>query len=457
MLKLEANFSESDCLRIGAFLMATKEMPENAAKARDFFLAAKQINPKSVDALANIGASFINEKMPELALDPLREGLKLDPNNAALNLNYGVGTQVCLNLEDGKDHLLKALELNPPFPFEVFAGLAMNAQYRGDVKEAISYYEMALAANPGNPIGEQSLAMMLLLDRQWDRGLPLYEARLKTLNPWIPIPVPHYEAVPGATLGGKRVIIVGEQGLGDAIQFARYFKVLKGLHPDTAWIYWCDDKIADYARLFGIPVTCPALGQVPAYDVQFPLMSVMLYLHERGMDLFVPEDNPFPPVPSPHNRVGYCWRGNPNHSHDRFRSMPFMVMREVMDWGIFDQPSNVCLQADATEDEKASFNYCPPLTSWMDTVGVIQRLDAVVTVDTAVAHLAGTLGIPCYMLMPLIVDWRWGMDVETTPWYKSMRIFRQAKLGDWAPVVEKVKDALRKKEYEGDRLIACGR
>ena len=445
MIQIDANLTETDLLKLGAFMMGSEKAPE---KAVAFFRTAREISPHCIDSYSNEGASFINMKQPEKALAPLEEGLLLAPDNAAMHLNYGVALQVCLRLDEAREHIIKSLELNAQFPFECVCALAMNSQYRGDIKAAISEYETALSASPGNPVGEQSLGMMLMLDRQWGRGLQFYEARLKTLNPWAPVPTPHYEHVAGATLGGKKVLIVGEQGAGDAFQFARYFKVLRSLHPDTTWYYRCDDTIADFARLFGVEVCHPAMGRIPVTDCQFPLMSTLRYLNDRKLPFLIPEENPLPPVSNRvKGRIGYCWKGNANHSHDRFRSMSFDVMRQLMDKSLFDDPASVCLQFGASPEEKAAFDFTPEFPNWFATIDAIQRLDLVITVDTAIAHLAGTLGVPCYLLMPLIVDWRWGMTGDTTEWYRSMRIFRQTKLGDWTPVVEAVREALRKKEY----------
>ena len=457
MLKVDLDLKEPDILKLGIYLTGDKTIDNNFEKALEFFRTAAKVYPNCADAWSNMGVCFLNLKKPALALEPLRKGLALAPNHPALHLHYGVALQVCLHLDEGREHLLRALALNPPFCFEVWCSLSINSQYRADIKQAISEYEMALKLQPGNNIGEQSMGMMMMLDRQWDAGLNYYEARLKALNPWIPIPTPHYDHAPDKSFSGKKVLVLAEQGIGDGIQFLRYFPYLKSLYPDSVFTNWCDDKLADLSKVFGVPTVHPAMKYVPATDYQIPILSLMKYLNDKRLPFIIPEWNPFPaPEKKEWHRIGFCWRGNPLHNHDLFRSISWDIMRNIVQrHQSFDEPASVCLQADATEDEKACFDYVPTLDSWMATASLIQRLDCVVTVDTAVAHLAGTLGVPCYVLMAKIVDWRWGLEGETTEWYKSLRLYRQTKLGDWGPVVERVLKALREKEYLCSNLVAA--
>jgi ADP-heptose:LPS heptosyltransferase len=114
--------------------------------------------------------------------------------------------------------------------------------------------------------------------------------------------------------------------------------------------------------------------------------------------------------------------------------------------------NTVNLQYDVRDYEKNHLDFIPPMTSWLNTASIVQHLDLVVTVDTAIAHMAGTLGVPCMMMSAIPGDWRWGTSGELTPWYKSMRIFRQRKIGEWGPVIQDVNEAIESREWVAWRV-----
>ena len=140
-------------------------------------------------------------------------------------------------------------------------------------------------------------------------------------------------------------------------------------------------------------------------------------------------------------RVGLCWSGNPKHRNDRNRSMPFSALT-----GLFDEPGTVfySLQKDARPDDRHAglIDLSPHLTDMRKTAHAISRLDLVITVDTAVAHLAASLGTETWILLPHVAEWRWGKEGSTTPWYPSVQLFRQPAKGDWRSVIRQVRAQL---------------
>ena len=435
---LDVDLTALDCLKLGCTLMGEEE----PLKALAFFHAALDRDPKCDDAYVNIAGAMVNLRRHEEAIAPARAAVAINPNNHGGWLNLGSALQISLQLDEGLECIDKAIALNPPYAADCWMARSMSFQYRGDVHEAMCCYAQALALEPNNDLARMSLGLMEMLDGQWEPGLRNYEARISRVEPYPTDEIPKYVHAPGNTLAGKRVLICGEQGAGDAIHFARYFRVLRAMHPTTEFTYVCANPIHPWMDQYDLRVICPAMGSGGNWNMQIPLMSVLLYLHDRKVPFIIPPERP-PGFPAYRGGpgIGFCWRGNADHAHDKFRSMAFDTMMQIID-AVPSPHYPVCLQVDATAEQKEEFLFAPQLSTWHDTALAMLDLDAVVTVDTAVAHLAGTLGVPTILLLPLITDWRWGMYTPTTPLYPTMRIFRQTKLGDWSPVIKEVQEAL---------------
>jgi len=192
---------------------------------------------------------------------------------------------------------------------------------------------------------------------------------------------------------------------------------------------------------------------LPAFDVHAPLLSLPLIL---GIGDNVPNDVPYITT-SPEKvpawaekvrpaegklRVGIAWAGNPRHKNDRARSCPPALLEPL---GGVDGVAFFSLQKDADPAELPSLrltDLTPEFRDFADTAALIANLDLVITVDTAVAHLAGAMAKPVWLMIPSLPDWRWGLDREESRWYPTMRLFRQPTSGDWASVIARIKSAL---------------
>ena len=440
MTSLDVDLSPVELLQVGIFLMHQSL----DAKAIPFFQAALERDPKLSDAHVNLAGIYIKLKQAEKAIESARKSLEIAPDHPGGHMNLGSALQLSLKLEEGREHIDRAIALNPPFMADCWGCRAMGSQYLGDINQALCEYAMAVELDPASDLWHMSLAMMQMLDGRWEPGLRNYEARISQIKVYPSENIPKFTHGPGESLAGHDVLICAEQGAGDAFMFARYFRLLRELHPTTKLTFACADSIQAWMDQFGIPAISPMMSVVGQWDVQIALMSLMLYFHDRRVPFLIPPERPigFPAYEGGHG-VGFCWRGNKTHNHDQFRSMKFHLMCEKLVHVAKDAGHRtVCLQSDAEGWQKTAFDAAPPFPTWHDTALAINGLDLVVTVDTAVAHLAGTLGVPTLLLLPLITDWRWGMRVPTTPFYPSMRIMRQTKLGDWNPVIEEAKEAL---------------
>jgi hypothetical protein len=257
-------------------------------------------------------------------------------------------------------------------------------------------------------------------------------------------------------LNGKAILLHAEQGFGDSIQFARYAplvakaggKVVLEAPPELKSLL---------ARLGGVSAVVARGEAPPPFDTHCPLGSLPLALKT---------ELPAVPAPTPHlaaddahlqkwsaqigalpgPRIAVAWAGNPAHDNDRNRSIPFAALAPLLAM----PASFISIQRELRGEEAAQLAAQPRLThiggalaDFEDTAAVLALCDLLISVDTAPAHLAGAMGRPVWVLVPFAPDWRWTLEGETTPWYPSARIFRQATLGDWSAVIARVAAALQ--------------
>lgn len=320
-------------------------------------------------------------------------------------------------------------------------------------------YESALGKDAAYNKG-----VMLLRQGRLIEGWKGYENRLQSVqfkSYFCELPIRPWQGEP---LDEKRILLIGEQGRGDQIQFIRYAEVLRQMGATVV-------DLVTWPDLVELMASAPGLGQVhtgpqislkqDAYDYSCFLMSVPGLV---GTDVAtIPAKVPYlranPEAAAKWKsrldaeshggkfRVGLVWAGNPEHSNDRLRSMRLELLRPVL---AVEGTEWYSLQKGAAEGALQEFvsggcivhAHGPDLTSFMDTAALIENLDLLIGVDTSVVHVAGALGKPTWTLLPTNSDWRWMMDRSDSPWYPTMRLFRQDALGDWDGVVERVREAL---------------
>lgn len=307
--------------------------------------------------------------------------------------------------------------------------LATVRQLVGDLPAAEAGFRRALELEPENPRVRSSLGLVLLAQGRLREGFTLYDA-------WRQIPQMRDRAAPeigvprwrGEDVAGKAVLIWSEEGFGDQIMFARFAALLRAAGARLAWV--CHGSLVRLIQeCLGVQaVPIDARGEFRPLDYVIPSSALPGVFMQR-MD--APPSAPYLRLPPanviPGLSLGVVARGNPKHDNDRNRSLTSEAAAELM-----ALPGAVSL---APEDTGARDFY--------DTATVIAGLDLVVTVDSAVAHLAGALGKPVWLLLPALgTDWRWMYGRSDTPWYPTMRLFRQTTRGDWRPVLAEVRQAL---------------
>lgn len=285
--------------------------------------------------------------------------------------------------------------------------------------EAEAAFHKAVQADPTSPAPRHSLAMMLLGAGDYARGWPLMEARreLSSKNiPTVRLPYPEWR---GEDLDGRRLFIVPEQGLGDQIQFARFVPELRARGVRVT--YGCAPPLVRLLQPLGgdiLPI--PGGQQAPQADYWSLIFSLPQHLN---LTLATIPGAPYLPLPSAQTAagIGVVVRGSPTHTNDRFRSLPADMAEQLLALG----------RSLAPEDTGAK--------DFQDTAEIIAGLSLVITVDTAVAHLAGAMGKPVWILLPSVeTDWRWLRSGAASPWYPSARLYRQPAPDDWGPIVRQV-------------------
>lgn len=341
----------------------------------------------------------------------------------------------------------------------------------GRYQEAIASSEQALALQPGDADASVNLALTLMTLGQLERAWPWYEARWQGE---LADPLRHQQIARwsvGATLRGKTILLWAEQGFGDTIQFCRYVlqvialgaRVVLEVPPQLSRLLATLGSLAD-----GLQVIEPG-ALLPALDYQLPLMSLPLMLGTRldnipAYPAYLYSDPrqsaDWAEVLGPRQRwrIGIVCAGNGGNRRDASRSIPLALFAPLC--GQIDADFYL-LQPALRQTDHAALQEIPglrwpgqQLRGFDDTAALIAHLDLVISVDTAVAHLAGALGVPVWILLSQAVDWRWFLQRSDSPWYPSARLWRQSHSGDWQPVLQAVQQALLQAQADGAALLA---
>ncbi len=430
--------------------------PEEAVETLNALL---RIDRRNASALNNLGVCLRKLKRDAEAEDAYRRALEIAPDDAGMLSNYGTLLMEMERVDDAIVLFRKSIDRKPDFGE---AHLNLGLAYRGQMRlaEAIPAVREGVRLCPDLPEAHAGLGELLLLDGQLEEGFREYDWRSRMADfpsPRRDFTSPRWDGVvrPGMTL-----LVHDEQGVGDTMQFIRFAQMVQARGARV--IVECNTQLT--RLLTGMPGIHQVIGRtspIPPHDAHIPLLSLPQHL---GISLAnipaeVPYLRPEPELvarwaerlalqPSFRSglRVGLVWAGSPEHRNDRNRSL---ALDRLAPLGRVANTRFFSLQKGAGAGQAANpptglelVDLGPEIGNFADTAAILQHLDLVVTVDTSVAHLAGALGRPVWVLLPFFPDWRWLHGTNVSPWYPTMRLFRQEHPRDWDPVITRVAVAL---------------
>ncbi|MDB5601268.1 MAG: repeat-containing protein [Xanthobacteraceae bacterium] len=413
---------------------------------------ALALAPDHIAGLYNRGNALLELGRPAEALASYDRALVLQPALAEALANRGNALRSLGHFGEALASYEAALALRPD-DAEILNNRGSALFNLGRDREAVSAFEAALARAPQFAQARYNMALALLRQGDFAAGWPAYEARWDS-----PFFVPQRRGfdVPlwlgQEPVAGRTLLLHAEQGFGDTIQFIRYLPQVAALGAQVL-VEVPAELIDLVSGLIGDATVIPRGSALPAFDLHCPLMSLPLAFGTR-LDT-IPVPIPYlaaPPARAeswrervrsvPGRRVGLVWAGRRTHDNDAQRSLTLPALDPLL--AVKDR-SFVSLQKELNVADAAALAERPhivplgsDLASFADTAAAIAALDLVVTVDTSVAHLAGAMGKPVWILLPFAPDYRWLTDCIDSPWYPSARLFRQTKPGDWASVIATV-------------------
>jgi len=392
----------------------------------------------------------------EEALPLLERAAALQHDEPEFHNNLGLALAAADREADAVAEYRVALSLKPDHPV-AWNNLGLVLQAQNEIATAIDAFRRALALEPDFTHARWNLALALLLDRQFDEGWREYEARLEL--PELGKNRHCYDGPrwDGAPLEGRTILLYPEQGLGDALQFARYASILAS--RGARCIFRCPDALAPLlATVPGAAGVVRDAEPLPRYDVHSPLLSLPRLLDTKADA--IPATVPYIAIDEDRRvearailarssapwRAGLVWSGNPGHSNDRNRSIALAALLPLLDvpgiaWFSLQQGETAAQIAQTRGAE--ALTPLPSDSTLSDTAALVAELDLVVSVDTSIAHLAGALARPVWILLPFAPDWRWQLGRNDSPWYPTARLFCQPRARDWSSVVSCVVAELR--------------
>ncbi len=415
------------------------------------------LDPGDIPALVNLGNTLYEHRQFDEAIEYFQRVFFIDPDNVAAHNGLGSVLVELNRVDEAITHFNRALELDAGYEGAVYnLGVALERQFRYD--EALEKYAQAAALKPDFAEACWNSGLVHLLHGRFSIGWPDYEYR-RQLKGAVPLPVAPYPRWDGtAEIDGKKLLIQAEQGFGDAIQAARYIPLLE--HRGVECWMQCLKPMTGIIRRSFPRVHVVDVGEMPdGLDFHIPVMSLpgaMKTDSEEDIPASVPYLAADPErvayweqqLPEGFGeRVGLVWRGNPQHGNDHNRSSRLHDCLQLVTGNT--EVLFVTLQKDLTAEEQALLQDLPnvkaldaELTGFDESAAVMCNLDIVISIDSAPAHLAGALGIPIWILLPLHGEWRWMLDRTDSPWYPSATLFRQHSFGNWQELISRVSTQL---------------
>jgi tetratricopeptide (TPR) repeat protein len=440
------------------------EAQELFAKSIEAYKKAIALDTTFVYPYVKLGQVYRHLHDLNNALSALEQAYQREPNNIHIIMELANTLNIMDHNERALELYMKALELDPTQTSALY-NFGFTLRKKDRILEAITVYKKALESDPLYALAHFSLATALLTLGDFKQGLKEYEWRFAAYNEkQEKYTFPLWD---GSRLNGKTILVYAEQGLGDTILFSRYIPMLiaQGAHV----VFQVQNqlkKLFSLAKQFGTVIDRTEV--VPPCDVQAPLMSLP-YLCNTTLETIPTQSSYLETDPhlvsywksylshDDNFKVGICWQGNgryPSHALQKLvekKSIPLALLAKlstIPGVSLYSlQRVDGCEQLKTLPTTYTVHQFGPDFDiingSFIDTSAVMKNLDLVISVDTSIGHLAGSLGIPTWIVLPRPADWRWLMYRSDTPWYPSVRLFRQTIIDDWSNVISLIEHAVQ--------------
>jgi tetratricopeptide (TPR) repeat protein len=426
---------------------------------------AIELSPQEAEHYHRLGTCLGKSGELDAALAALRKSLELNPQSEPAHHDYVLALCRAKRVDEAEKALFARIERTRRVVAEQLRPIAEMFKAAGDFQHATDLWRRAAEADPrcAEAFGQLSMCLITLGDykdgwalyeRRWDCDSFSDNSRRDPARQWGTAEVGRPD------VAGKSILIYSEQGIGDTIQFTRYAALFA--RQGARVIVQCSWPVKTLLeRCAGVRLTYASHEEVPAYDWHIPVMSLP-YVFGTTVET-IPAEIPYITVDPRRSktwaarvaardsdsrlRVGLAWAGNPKHKNDGRRSIHPDLLAPL---GQIPGIAFFSLQK-ANENEKAAIqpsklkliDFTTSLHDFSETAALIDQLDLVICADTAVAHLAGALGKAVWTLLPFVPDFRWGLSGEKTPWYPTMRLFRQRRHDDWTGAIDAAAGALK--------------
>jgi tetratricopeptide (TPR) repeat protein len=448
VLQLKPDSAEA-CVNLAQLFVDKRDFEQAAAYAR----RAIAMRPLFAEAHLNLGSALSGLERNDEAKASLAECMRLKPELGQAYNNLGNILADELKFAEAEAAYQRSLALNP-HSAQVLYNIGIMRFRTGDIASAIEHFDRSLALAPNYAEAHHNRASALLLLGNFSDGLPEYEWRFGSRD--FPPFRPRWPLWDGSDPAGKTIVLVAEQGLGDTLQFVRYARLLEARGATV--IVECNPVLHPIlSRTSGVSQWIGPRDTPPGVDACLPLLS-MPHRLRTTLDT-IPAEIPYIYADSQRTeawreeiraagqiRVGISWQGNPLAPYDNERSIPLTNFEPL---ARIPGVRLINLQKGAGSEQLAAVGSAWNVLdlgdrldasggAFMDTAAIMQHLDLVITSDTAMSHVAGALGVPTWVALAKVPDWRWLLDREDCPWYPSMRLFRQPTAGDWRSVFERM-------------------
>jgi tetratricopeptide (TPR) repeat protein len=438
----------------GSMLLQLKRLEEALSSLN----LSDQLQPNHAPTLQKRALALHELGRSEEALVDIKRAHALDPSQADICNNAGVFLQRLGRDDEALPWIDRALKLRPDYP-DAIINKAFSLAHLRRFAEAFALYDFMKVLHPGHAEAEWRRSHLDLSLGNFEAGWVGREARVKLPE----LPIARFDYPQPRWLGkepvdGKTILVQMDEGSGDTIQFVRYVPMLAARGARIILMV-ADTLCPLLSGLAGVSECVPfSATTLPAFDMYCPITSLPLAFGTK-LDT-IPTKTAYLPAPAASRlqiwedrlgprdrlRVGLVWSGNPKHVNDHNRSLPLSALAPLLDL----DATFVSLQKDVRPGDRATLlvqtnlvDLTDHLADFAETAALVSCLDVVITVDTSVAHLAGALGRPTWILLPYSPDYRWLLDRDDSPWYPTARLFRQTEARDYVSVLERVRAELQ--------------